>query len=348
MSTATLLPNGEGTISQWRDEAAGTSNLWQKVDAGLTSPNDSDYIRTVGTPNSIFLLLENTPGDFGEITDIDVKVRALKDAGGTATITAQVFKSDETTALTDAVASSNLTGSFADYTIALSLTGDVDQTSWDGARLKLTASDADVWLSETQAEITYDLDSPVYTGGAGTTIGAVTASASGTFAKPAYTAAAAATTPHVTATADASASEEITDKTATAAATIGAVTASANVSHTKPTYTASCAAIVGRATAAASGQSAWLHIASAAGATIGAVTAQAMVEVDVLLNTATAASNAPAATAAASIVYEGVGNATAAANTGGAIALASATFQHPFRSWFARNANLVIGRGSRA
>lgn len=159
MANVTLLPNGDGTRTNWTDQASGTSNLYQNVDAGTGSPSDSDYITTSSTTNSMFLLLQDTPFDFSDATAVDISVRARRVGAppDPRTVTFQIFQSDEATAITNAVASSSLTTSFANYTVTLSITGATGKSAWDGARLRIerTGSNGQADVSEVQADVTY-------------------------------------------------------------------------------------------------------------------------------------------------------------------------------------------------
>ena len=77
-SKTTVYPNADGSIGDWTDETGvGTTDLWSHVDEPTASPNDADYITasTISTITSVFLLLQDMPGDFGSMgSTIVVKV----------------------------------------------------------------------------------------------------------------------------------------------------------------------------------------------------------------------------------------------------------------------------------
>lgn len=154
MSTTTVLANGTGTNTAWQDAGGGTSNMHTNVDELIASANDSDYIQSITTPNSIFLLLQDMPADLSAVTGVSVQIRAQRN-GSSRTVTTQIFKSDESTALTDAKTQTPPNGSWSNFTNAHSVTGATDKTSWDGARIKITSSNSSVLVSCFQVDITY-------------------------------------------------------------------------------------------------------------------------------------------------------------------------------------------------
>lgn len=159
-STATIYPNGDGSIGDWTDETGvDTTDLWSHVDEPVASANDTDYIQcaTASAISNVFLLLEDMPGDFSSMNStIVVKFRGRRLAGEFGPV--QIFQSDETTALTDTFTPTT-TGTAANYTITLNVTGSTSKSAWDGARLKFaTNSDASCWVQVTaiQVDITYN------------------------------------------------------------------------------------------------------------------------------------------------------------------------------------------------
>lgn len=166
MASVTVLPNADGTgMTNW-SIFGGPSSRYGAVNNGVSTPDDTDYIRQYisegGGPFSGFMGWEDMPVDFDVITAVSLKIRQR------ATITqdgfqVRIFKSDESTALTSNITwtESSMTGSFANYTKVFTITGDTDKTSWDGAVIKLTHDgpgdgDDPQWdISEMELDITY-------------------------------------------------------------------------------------------------------------------------------------------------------------------------------------------------
>lgn len=154
MASTTVLPNGDGTLTAWQDQVGGTSNLYTRIDELTASPTDSDYIISTLTTNSMFFLLQDMPSDLGTVTDAVVKARVNRDSGS-RTLTAQLFQSDESTALTNSQTTAALGGTITNYTLTHTITGATTKTAWDGARLKLTGSGTNINVYATQVDITY-------------------------------------------------------------------------------------------------------------------------------------------------------------------------------------------------
>ncbi|MFO0919692.1 MAG: hypothetical protein U0872_15445 [Planctomycetaceae bacterium] len=154
MSTTTVLANGDGSKTAWTDESSGTSNLYSHVDELVASTNDSDYIQSTSPTNSIFLLLQDMPSDLSVVTGVSVQIRAQRN-GSSRTVTTQIVKSDESTALTDALTQTPPNGSWSNFTNNHAVTGSTDKASWDGARMKITASNSSILVACFQVNITY-------------------------------------------------------------------------------------------------------------------------------------------------------------------------------------------------
>jgi hypothetical protein len=156
LATTILYPNGDGTIPGLVGGTAGPP-YYVNVDEGTDSPNDSDVILVTNSDTSFFLLLTDCPVDLGTVTACTIKVRTADSAKGRALTKAQIFQSNESTALT---AEATWTGSTTNttYTLNPALTGATDKSSWDGARLKLTTSSASggsAALLAAQVNLTY-------------------------------------------------------------------------------------------------------------------------------------------------------------------------------------------------
>lgn len=161
MSFVTAKPNADGTRGAWTGDAGETTNLYAKV----IDASDSTYIKTSTGSDSVFLLLDNMPADFDKITAITVSVRGKRNSNKGDYInfsSARIYKSDESTALT-AASTFSFSTTVADYSEALALTGSLDKTSWDGARIKLTSdggSSSSINVYEVSVAITYQV--PVF------------------------------------------------------------------------------------------------------------------------------------------------------------------------------------------
>lgn len=162
MATDTLYPNADGTKTGWIDQASGTTNLYTRVDEGTVSFDDLDYCQT--TSNSpLFFSLTNTNVAFYQSNSAIVRIRVSRVTGKSGTLqfsTVSIVKSDESTALTDAVSIASATLSWTTLVANLTVTGDTDKTSWDGAKLKIagpTGSGGSVLVSAIQVEVDYSL-----------------------------------------------------------------------------------------------------------------------------------------------------------------------------------------------
>lgn len=163
MSTTTVYPNGDASTTGWTDETTlGLTNLNAKVSEGTVSPNDSTYVDLNAGLQPISFNLADMPSDFSVATAVSVVVRGLKSGSGSRTFTVQLFQSDGTTALTGTAVSSTASAGFTNFTMAPTITGATDKTSWDGAILKITptgSSSPETQISATQVTITYTASS---------------------------------------------------------------------------------------------------------------------------------------------------------------------------------------------
>lgn len=141
MATATMLPDGDGTHVGVVGEIdnGGSGPYYTNVDEGTTTPDDANAILFSSNPSSIFLTLTATPVDCSVVTAVTIKIRTVNASKGNAVSSCQIFKSDESTALTASATISGTTTATT-YTLNPSITGDTDKTSWDGARIKINAS----------------------------------------------------------------------------------------------------------------------------------------------------------------------------------------------------------------
>lgn len=150
MASEWLAPVSDGTLGGWTSEASaphadsaddyGTDGLGTKDDdtTYLWGPNNAD--------GSGFFLLTDTSAGFlpGGVSAITIKVAARKESAGvsgtadTIGLFVQVFKSDETTALTNEVTlSTNLGTSYVESSLSATQQGSPTKTDWDGARVRV-------------------------------------------------------------------------------------------------------------------------------------------------------------------------------------------------------------------
>ena len=101
--------------------------------------NENDQSETSGTQ---FYQLTDMPSDFQSMDSLDIEIvwRDLADGNDDLVLSAQVFESNETSALTDQITIHSHNGSDVGYTttnLSFTLQGNNNKTVWDGARLAL-------------------------------------------------------------------------------------------------------------------------------------------------------------------------------------------------------------------
>ncbi len=138
----TVHANGTGTIASVVDEADTTTNLHESVDDDPTSPNDTDWVNNTVDTASVFFDLENMPTGFGnaETASLVVRRRMQVHSSGSYRLFAALFRSNETTPLSDevVVATHSANSSFAN-TVAIAFTGldtSASKAVWDGAKIR--------------------------------------------------------------------------------------------------------------------------------------------------------------------------------------------------------------------
>lgn len=174
--SCTLTPNGNGTFSGLWGGTGGTPTYsYTEIDEGFSPPSDTDYITCASDSASGFWLLSDCPSDWVTALTCTARIRAQDSGKGTPRDwnTIQIFKSDESTALTGTASlAASTSASWATFTASLTITGATDKTSWDGARVKLTSNSGgsgSAWLSALQIEMTYDdTAAPAYDPSTGT------------------------------------------------------------------------------------------------------------------------------------------------------------------------------------
>lgn len=154
IATITLRPNGDGTRAHTGSIVGGAD--WSKTGAGSwyteidddpdSHDSDTTYVqgpRGNGPPlGTAFFLLEDVPSDFDpdSINSISLKF-AAKRTQAAATVServyAQLYRSDESTVITEESTIATLTASYALYTRSVLVSGTHTKTDWDGARIRL-------------------------------------------------------------------------------------------------------------------------------------------------------------------------------------------------------------------
>ena len=156
MATATLYPDGDGTVSGTVGGVPAPPPYYANIDEGTDTPDDGDSVLLTSTPAFIFVTLTATPVDCSTVTAVAIKIRTADSSKGRTIASCQIFQNDESTAITSLA---TITGSTTNttYTLNPSITGATDKTSWDGARLKINSggSPGSAAIFATQVDITY-------------------------------------------------------------------------------------------------------------------------------------------------------------------------------------------------
>lgn len=137
-SPVTIKPNGNGSQSGvWGGTGSPGYDYSQVADG-----SDGTYITVTSNSSYIFYLLDDLPADVSVVTGVDWSFRCTTSAKTPARSfsTIQIFKSDETTALTNTGDVSGGSTALTTLTGSLSITGSTDKASWDGARIKITSA----------------------------------------------------------------------------------------------------------------------------------------------------------------------------------------------------------------
>lgn len=141
-----LRPVADGTKSGVVKTGQSTVDLWAEIDDDPDAHDgDATWIANAdgAVDGSLFLLLTDTPADFVSMSTAAVKLavrRTSIQVDDTVALYAQMFRSDETTALSDELqvgTYSTLTDTYGLKTLALTGLVAGDKTIWDGARLRL-------------------------------------------------------------------------------------------------------------------------------------------------------------------------------------------------------------------
>lgn len=141
-ATTSLFATADGTITDVVDEADTTVDLFASIDDDPDTPSDTDWINNAVAAGQVFFDVTDLPADFGtmDTAEIVVRYRGQNFGTGTVTLFAQLFQSDETTALSNEVQVAQVTGdgAFAS-TSAVTFTGlntTAGKSVWDAARVR--------------------------------------------------------------------------------------------------------------------------------------------------------------------------------------------------------------------
>lgn len=156
MATSILYPNGDGTVVGTLGGTPSPPPYYANIDEGTDSPNDADTITFSSNPGTLCVTLTDTPADCGTVTAVSIGVRTSNDSKGRTIASAQIFQSDETTALTSSETISGTTTPTT-YVLNPTITGATTKTAWDGAVLKISAGGSSglAGLYAAQVNITY-------------------------------------------------------------------------------------------------------------------------------------------------------------------------------------------------
>ena len=163
MPTAILKPISDGgTNSGWANQtypAAGCyDNLWQSVDEGVDTPNDSDYI---GTPTSwsVFLRLGNLPADAIRVQSVTVKIRSTFTDSRTQAYCQVLAYGDSTCLANSASLFSVGQNQFSNQSVPLENVYERNPAAWSGARIEIRPIDygsGNYAVSAIQVEVVYE------------------------------------------------------------------------------------------------------------------------------------------------------------------------------------------------
>lgn len=137
--------------------------------ANLIDSSDSTFVQTNGASTERLYNLSDTPVDLVTVTAVNVNLRMSQKEDGTIDDfkSAQIFKSDGSTAITSIMEASGLTGTIADYDLVPVTLSYTDKTSWDGALLKLIKNalaeggpDQGIRYYEASVDLTYTPTDP--------------------------------------------------------------------------------------------------------------------------------------------------------------------------------------------
>ncbi len=172
MATTTLYVNSDVSIDSWTDQSGGTSNIYQSIDEGTASPNDSDYVKTSTGNDYLYLGIQNMPSDFVSANSLQVKLRHATDTTKSAIYVQEVALTDpDLFTLVAGPTSTTADITVTTYTYNLSIvTGSNNKTTWDNALLRLQTNIGSGTASVYAVQIELDYQNVVI-GSGGSTAG---------------------------------------------------------------------------------------------------------------------------------------------------------------------------------
>ena len=143
--TVTLFATGDGTITDLEDETGATTGLWASIDDDPDTPTDTDWVNNVnelsGGDASGFFDITNMPGDWGNAEGGSIVVRvAGNDVAATHKLYVRLYKSDETTTISDEVELLSVSSPSGQTNYAGTITGvsaTATKAEWNAARIRL-------------------------------------------------------------------------------------------------------------------------------------------------------------------------------------------------------------------
>ena len=182
LGSATLKPNEDHSIfssissvhTRWRKQDNSITNKYAAINHGVSTPEDSEYLQSgefgsTTDTSRLSLGFEDMPVNFSSMTKVSLRIREKCDIEPVACgVKYQIFESNDTTALTNEInKSQSILGEqyffedWTDRTLDFTINSS-DETSWNGARLRITHYDADgqdtmYFISELELDVEYNI-----------------------------------------------------------------------------------------------------------------------------------------------------------------------------------------------
>lgn len=160
-----LYPAADVDITTWRDEAGGSTNIYQSISEGTTSYNDNNFVNSGANSTSSYdISLTGAPADVGTVTQIIVRFRGSETPRAKGqTITVYYCASAGCTPTTQIGTAQAMTLSWAPYSVTASGLS-LNKTSLDNLKLRfMSAASAgnSLQISAAQVDVTYTPAAPV-------------------------------------------------------------------------------------------------------------------------------------------------------------------------------------------
>lgn len=145
----TAVPIADTTLGNWTNGSFGTTDIYTKIDEGVASPNDSDYIRTPAVPaTEVYVCQLTALSDPNSSSDHTITARLRKDTsgGGTINFTVQLRESyvneGSPGTLIATLTASDVTSSYVDYSYNLTGTEADSITDYGALYLRIVCNQA--------------------------------------------------------------------------------------------------------------------------------------------------------------------------------------------------------------